>query len=77
MGVLDGLNLGFGSKTLPLILQTEGAECGLACLAMVAAFHGYKSDLQHLRRRFTVSLKGLNLAQLIELAEKNYTIVRP
>jgi ATP-binding cassette, subfamily B, bacterial CvaB/MchF/RaxB len=77
MGVLDGLNLGFRSKTLPLILQTEGAECGLACLAMVAAFHGYKSDLQHLRRRFTVSLKGLNLAQLIELAGRMNLSCRP
>ncbi|NRB11454.1 MAG: hypothetical protein HRU35_07605, partial [Rickettsiaceae bacterium] len=25
---------------LPLILQSEAAECGLACLAMVAGFHG-------------------------------------
>lgn len=77
MGVLDGLNLGFRSRKLPLILQTEGAECGLACLAMVAAFHGYKSDLQHLRRRFTVSLKGLNLAQLIELAGRMNLSCRP
>ena len=63
--MLDGLNLGFGKK-LSLVLQTEGAECGLACLAMVAAFHGYQTDLPHLRRKFTVSLKGLNLAQLIQ-----------
>lgn len=76
MSMLDGLNLGFGKK-LSLILQTEAAECGLACLAMVAAFHGYKTDLQHLRRRFTVSLKGLNLAQLIQVAGRMNLSCRP
>jgi ATP-binding cassette, subfamily B, bacterial CvaB/MchF/RaxB len=76
MGVLDGLNLGFGKK-LSLVLQTEGAECGLACLAMVAAFHGYQTDLQHLRRKFTVSLKGLNLAQLIQVAGRMNLSCRP
>ncbi|MGH2506799.1 MAG: cysteine peptidase family C39 domain-containing protein, partial [Ktedonobacteraceae bacterium] len=39
---------------LPLILQTEAAECGLACLAMVAGFHGYEIDLLSLRRRYPV-----------------------
>ena len=76
MAVLDGLNLGF-SKKLPLLLQTEAAECGLACLAMVAAYHGYKTDLQHLRRRFTVSLKGLNLSQVIQVAGRMNLSCRP
>ena len=35
-GHWGGLRLGFGSSRVPVILQTEGAECGLACLAMVA-----------------------------------------
>ena len=43
MNILDDLNLGFGRK-LPLVLQTEAAECGLACLAMVASYHGYRTD---------------------------------
>ncbi len=76
IGMLDGLNLGFGKK-LSLVLQTEGAECGLACLAMVAAFHGYQTDLPHLRRKFTVSLKGLNLAQLIQVAGRMNLSCRP
>jgi ATP-binding cassette subfamily B protein RaxB len=39
-----------GQKTTPVILQTEGAECGLACLAMVASFHGHRTDLASLRQ---------------------------
>lgn len=61
------LHLGL-RKRLPLILQTEAAECGLACLAMVAGFHGYEVDLISLRRQHPISLKGTTLAQLIELA---------
>jgi ATP-binding cassette, subfamily B, bacterial CvaB/MchF/RaxB len=74
--VLEGLNLGFGKK-LSLVLQTEGAECGLACLAMIATYHGYKTDLPNLRRKFTVSLKGLNLAQLVQVAGRMDLSCRP
>ena len=55
-------------RRLPVILQTEAAECGLACLAMVACFHGHRIDLAGLRRRFTVSLKGATLADLMQVA---------
>ena len=50
MNILDDLNLGFGRK-LPLVLQTEAAECGLACLAMVASYHGYRTNLPHLMNK--------------------------
>lgn len=55
-------------RTLPLMMQTEGAECGLACLAMIACYHGHEIDLAYLRRRFSTSLKGTNLAQMISIA---------
>ena len=69
LGAWGGLRLGFGSSRVPVILQTEGAECGLACLAMVAAAHGHRSDLPTLRQRFSLSLKGLNLLDLVRMAE--------
>lgn len=47
------------------LLQSEAAECGLACLAMICSAHGQHQDLPELRRRFAVSLKGANLRQLI------------
>jgi len=40
MSLVDRLRLGAGLNRVPLILQTEAAECGLACLAMVAGAHG-------------------------------------
>jgi ATP-binding cassette subfamily B protein RaxB len=53
---------------LPLVRQSEAAECGLACLAMVAAFHGHRVDLNTLRRRYPVSLNGVTLRSLIQVA---------
>ena len=67
-GWLDGLRMGLGGRHLPMILQTEAAECGLACMAMVAAHHGLQSDLPTMRRRFSVSLKGMTLADMVRVA---------
>lgn len=50
------------------ILQTEAAECGLACLAMVAGYHGLSTDLPTLRQQHSLSLKGANLVRLIDIA---------
>lgn len=57
-----------GERKTPVILQTEAAECGVACLAMVASFFGFKTDLATLRRRYSVSIKGATLAHLIRFA---------
>ncbi|AOT10078.1 peptidase domain-containing ABC transporter [Pseudoalteromonas luteoviolacea] len=59
-----------GKKRLPVILQTEAAECGLASLAMVAAYHGYKTDLTTLRQSHDISLKGAKLEELMQIADK-------
>jgi len=66
--MLEGLRLGLGPQRLPLILQTEAAECGLACLAMLTAHHGLRTDLPSLRRRFSLSLKGVTMADLVRMA---------
>lgn len=60
----------FLRKKTPSILQTEAAECGLACLAMVASFHGYRVDLASLRHKHAISLKGTNLKWLREMASR-------
>ncbi|MCA0401863.1 MAG: peptidase domain-containing ABC transporter [Proteobacteria bacterium] len=51
----------------PVIRQSEAAECGLACLAMIAGRHGHALDLPGLRRRFNASLKGMTLRDLVRL----------
>ncbi|KQP21781.1 peptidase domain-containing ABC transporter [Pseudorhodoferax sp. Leaf267] len=55
-------------RQTPVMVQTEAAECGLACLAMVAAHHGHCVDLPTLRSRHAVSLKGSTLTDLMRVA---------
>lgn len=58
-------------KHLPMFLQTEAAECGAVCLAMIANFHGHRFDLPVMRRRFPVSsIKGTTLAGLIDISHR-------
>ncbi|MDQ3261878.1 MAG: peptidase domain-containing ABC transporter [Pseudomonadota bacterium] len=66
-----------GRRSTPVVLQTEAAECGLACLAMVASYHGYRSDLATLRRQHSISLKGATLNQLIQIAGQLKLASRP
>lgn len=53
-----------------MIYQSEAAECGLACMAMVANYHGHQLDLTTLRNRYSVSFKGANLQQLMLLGNQ-------
>lgn len=57
------------SKNIPLILQSEIAECGLASMAMVASYYSHQLDMPAMRKRFSANLKGMNLQQLIELGD--------
>lgn len=76
MRYLDRLSLGFVRK-LPLVLQTESSECGLACLAMIAGYYGYESDLLALRNKFPISQKGTTLKTLVRIANNLNLITRP
>jgi ATP-binding cassette, subfamily B, bacterial CvaB/MchF/RaxB len=58
----------FGAPRVPMVLQTEAAECALACLAMVVAAQGHRTDLPTLRQRFSLSLKGATMADLVRMA---------
>ena len=67
--LLARLNLGWlGRNRAPVILQTEAAECGLACLAMVASALGAHCSLAQARARFSLSLKGATMADLVRMA---------
>src|SRR6516164_1891229 len=70
------LNIGSRHR-LPTIQQTEAAECGLACLAMISSYHGHRIDLNTLRRRHPVSLKGVTLRALIQVASQMHLACRP
>jgi ATP-binding cassette subfamily B protein RaxB len=76
MRFLGDVNFGFGLG-LPLILQTQATECGLACLGMIAGYHGYRIDLATLRQQFSISYKGVTLAHLIKIAKRLNLESRP
>src|SRR5690348_9130713 len=44
---------------------------------MIASFHRYRVDLNALRRRFPVSLKGVTLKALMQVAEQLQLSCRP
>jgi ATP-binding cassette subfamily B protein RaxB len=50
------------------MLQSEEAECGLACVAMIANPSRPQGQPAGLRQRFPVSLKGATLADLMGVA---------
>jgi ATP-binding cassette subfamily B protein RaxB len=64
-------------RKLSMVFQTEAAECGLACLAMVASYHGIVTDLPALRRRFALSLRGASLAHILKFAGQMDLAGRP
>ena len=74
--VIDQLRLGLRAR-LGVELQTEAAECALACLSMIANYHGYRTDLASLRRRFPVSLKGARLTGIVDVANRLGLTTRP
>lgn len=56
-------------RRLPFVHQTESAECGVACLTMIAGWYGYRIDLSGLRSKFAVSQHGMTFSRLMECAE--------
>jgi ATP-binding cassette, subfamily B, bacterial CvaB/MchF/RaxB len=76
MNPADRLQFGWGRR-LPMVLQTEAAECGLACLAMIAGWHGQHADPTELRRRAGFSLRGATLRDLIAVADRVGLASRP
>jgi len=57
------------SRRVPVILQSEAPECGIACLAMIASYHGHRTDLSAMRLRLSPSLKGITLKHVAQIAE--------
>ena len=73
---LSALNIS-GRRKLPVIIAAEAAECGLACMAMIANYHGHDIDLNGLRQRFSLSLTGATLRSLMGFADALDLSARP
>lgn len=59
----------FRYRPTPIIYQAEAAECGLACLAMIANYHGHNLSLVSLRMKFGSSPRGMTLSDIIDTAD--------
>ena len=66
--IMTGVTI-FRSARHRFVQQTEVSECGLACLAMVADYHGLKIDITTLRQTHVSSLRGTSLKGLIRIAD--------
>ncbi len=65
-----------GIRRLLDVRQSTSTECGLACVAMIAAYFGASTDLTSLRRRHNTSLKGATLDDLIKVCREQQLVTR-
>ena len=56
-------------RRVPMILQSEAPECGIACVAMIASYHGFRTDLAGMRLRLAPSMKGVTLKHINSIAD--------
>lgn len=63
-------------RKVPLLRQAETSECGLVCLAMIAAYHGSHRDLAAFRSLREGS-RGMTLADVIDTAKRLRLAARP
>jgi len=56
-------------RRVPMILQSEAPECGIAVVAMIASYHGFRTDLSAMRLRLAPSMKGVTLKHIHAIAE--------
>ncbi|UAA38827.1 peptidase domain-containing ABC transporter [Paraneptunicella aestuarii] len=78
MAIQTLLNKARGNiNQLPIIYQSEAAECGLACLAMICGYWNKHISLETLRTRHRVSNRGLTVQNLIELSHSLGLSARP
>lgn len=59
----------FKPSKLPLFLQSEVAECGITCIAMIAFYHGYKVNMLAMRQRYPVGTQGITVKHILKIAD--------
>ena len=64
-------------RKVPVILQHESAECGLACLAMIVNYYGKSISIITLRNKYKISLQGTSLNMLMIISDDLQLQTRP
>ena len=57
-----------GQRSVEQVSQTENADCALACLTMIARYHGSDVSLTDLKNRYSSGSRGLNLQAITGFA---------
>lgn len=57
-------------RHLPVLMQDEISECGLACVGMICNYLGHDIDLYSLRQIAGSSIKGTSVLHLVNLSER-------
>lgn len=64
-------------RSISVVLQGESAECGLACIAMLAEHLGRPVSLRELRDQFPTTGRGTSLAQIMDVLSALGFATRP
>lgn len=64
-------------RRVPMVLQTEKSECGLACISMILGYYGNGDNLFELRNKYGISSRGITLQTLINISRDVGLIARP
>jgi ATP-binding cassette, subfamily B, bacterial CvaB/MchF/RaxB len=75
MSLLDRLATGLRPR-IPVLLQTEASECGLACIGMLLARFGTVTDLATLRGRHGAMPQGMTVADIVRVASQEQLATR-
>ena len=67
----------FGNKKIKEIYQSEMADCGIACVTMILNYYGKKYSLQDLKNKYTSSISGSSLNDLIKISKNEDLIALP
>jgi len=59
----------FKPTKLPIFHQSEMAECGITCIAMIAYYHGYKINMLAMRQKYPVGIQGITVKQMLTVAD--------
>jgi ATP-binding cassette subfamily B protein RaxB len=62
---------------VPVIMQSETSECGLACLAMIASYHGRQTSLRKLKQTCRASSDGITLYNMMMMGQDLGLTARP
>ncbi len=57
-------------KKLPILMQMNAVECGLACLAMILNYHGYRTTISEMQENNTVGRDGFSALAITQLARR-------